>query len=268
MRRFALLLVIVTAFPRIAAAAERGSPCLMEPFQRVNLKSSDTSRVVSVSVDRGSVITKGQVLVMLDASVEQASLNLARQRATMESQIRLTEAKLENATNRFRRRDELVRELYVSQQDRDDSAADRRIAEAELREANDNRELARLEVLRLTAEIDRRTLISPFNGVVTERLLNPGEMAQVGETATTILKLAQIDPVRVELVLPLAKYGQVKPGQTISVRPEPPFEGSYRAVVKIVDKVVDAASGTFGVRLQIANPRGDVPVGVKCSVDI
>ena len=42
--------------------------------------------------------------------------------------------------------------------------------------------------------------------------------------------------------------------------------GEYAARVKVVDRVVDAASGTFGVRLELPNPQGAVPAGVKCKV--
>ncbi|CAN0204246.1 unnamed protein product [Phaeothamnion confervicola] len=42
--------------------------------------------------------------------------------------------------------------------------------------------------------------------------------------------------------------------------------GSFRARVTLVDKVIDAASGTFGVRLELPNPGGRVPAGIKCRV--
>ena len=48
--------------------------------------------------------------------------------------------------------------------------------------------------------------------------------------------------------------------------PEAPFEGEYEAIVTIVDRVVDAASGTFAVRLELPNENGRLPAGLKCSV--
>lgn len=268
MNRCSIIAFLSAWVASAAFAADRGSPCLIEPFQRISLKSSVAAQITSIAVDRGAVVRKSQVLATLDASVEQASLELAKYRSTMQSQVRSAESKLANAQTRFKRRDELVEQRYVSAQDRDDAAADALIAEADLQEARDNRELARLEAARLSAELNRRTLVSPINGVVTERLQNPGDTAQIGDAATPILKLAQIDPARVEMFLPLAKYGRIRPGDVIHIRPEPPFTGSYAAVVKVVDKVVDAASGTVGIRLEIPNPRGDVPLGVKCSASV
>jgi multidrug efflux pump subunit AcrA (membrane-fusion protein) len=111
-----------------------------------------------------------------------------------------------------------------------------------------------------------RTLKAPFSGIVTERLQNPGELAFTGESATPILKLAQIDPLRVEVILPLKEYGKIQLGAKAQIVPELPLEGRWQATVKIVDPIVDAASGTFGVRLELSNPQKNIPAGVKCQV--
>ena len=112
------------------------------------------------------------------------------------------------------------------------------------------------EVLKL------RNIHSPFNGVVVERLLGPGE--HVRQDKAQILKLAQIDPLNVELIMPANLYGSVKVGMAAEVLPEQPVGGSYSAKVVVVDKVVDAASGTFGVRLNLPNPGNKIPAGFKC----
>ncbi len=251
-----------------AAAAERSSQCLIEPAARVSLRSSLSALIVGVQVDRGAVVKKGQVLVTLDSAVERATLAAAQYRAVMEGPIRSAEAKVVNTQARFKRREELQQQKFVSSQDRDDAAADMRVAEAELVEARDNRQLARLDAQRLEAEINRRQLVSPINGVVVERLQHPGELAQAGDAGVAILKLAQVSPARVEVVLPAARYGKIKVGDTMTVRAEAPFTGVYKAIVTVVDPLVDAASGTFGVRLEMPNAKQDVLIGIKCSLDL
>jgi multidrug efflux pump subunit AcrA (membrane-fusion protein) len=109
-------------------------------------------------------------------------------------------------------------------------------------------------------------LLSPFDGVVTEVEQHPGELAQTGEGARPILKMAQIHPLRVEVVLPVALYNQVRTGAAAEIEAEAPTKGRFKATVQIVDKVVDSASGTFGVRLELPNPSGSMPAGVKCKV--
>lgn len=251
-----------------AAAAPDNLPCLIEPAQKLSIRSTVTAQIVDVPVDRGATIKKGQPLVTLDASVEKAALDAARYRAVMQGAVTAAEARLAHLREKLRRREELVKEKFVSSQDRDDTLAESRVAEADLLEARDNRELAKLEAQRLAAELGRRSIHSPVNGVVTERLQHPGEMAQAGESAGAILKIAQTDPARVEMVLPVAMYGRVKTGDVVDIRPESPFTGQYKATVRVVDPVIDSASGTFGVRLEFPNPSGKVPLGVRCSAGV
>ena len=78
--------------------------------------------------------------------------------------------------------------------------------------------------------------------------------------------MAQTHPMRVEVILPVAMHGKVKQSVRANVDAERPLSGRYQADVIIVDKVVDSASGTFGVRLDLPNPKGEIPAGVKCRV--
>ncbi|APW37318.1 hypothetical protein RD110_09035 [Rhodoferax koreense] len=259
------LAATLAALATASALAADTLPCLIEPAQKLSIRSTVTAQIVDVPVDRGSVIRKGQPLVTLDASVEKAALDGARYRAVMQGAVTAADARLAHLKEKLRRREELVKEKFVSSQDRDDTLAESRVAEADLLEARDNRELAKLEVQRLAAELGRRSINSPVNGVVTDRLQHPGEMAQAGESAGAILKLAQTDPARVEVVLPVAMYGRVKAGDLADIKPEAPFAGLYKATVRVVDTVVDSASGTFGVRLELPNPSGKIPLGVRCS---
>ena len=59
---------------------------------------------------------------------------------------------------------------------------------------------------------------------------------------------------------------QQKVGMRAQIIPEAPINGRHTAVVTIVDKVIDGASGTFGVRLELPNPGNKLPAGVKCKV--
>jgi membrane fusion protein, multidrug efflux system len=125
-----------------------------------------------------------------------------------------------------------------------------------------NRRLADLELQRTTAEVALRTIKSPVNGVVVERFMHPGEFPKQEK----ILKIARIDPLRVEAYAPVAMLGKIAVGMTAHVKPESPLTGEYTAKVVVVDRVVDAASGTFGVRMELPNPHLKLPAGLKCSV--
>ena len=257
-----------SALATAQAAPPAGAPCLIEPYARLALRSPVSATITGIAVNRGSVVRKGQVLVSLDASTEQAALASARHRAVMVGATESAKARVAHATQRLGRREELRQLNYVSAQDRDDAEADMRVATADLLEATDNRALAGFEVQRLAAEVAKRTIVSPVNGVVTERLQHPGEQAQTGDAAVAILKIAQTDPARVEVVLPSQRFGKTKVGDVVTIRPETPAGAVYRATVNVVDSVVDSASGTFGIRLEIPNPKGEVLTGVKCSAEL
>ena len=96
--------------------------------------------------------------------------------------------------------------------------------------------------------------------------MNVGELADNRDARRPIMKIADIYQLNVETLLPLEAHGKVKPGQTATVIPESSGGTGYKARVKVVDRVRDPASGTFGVRLELANPKLEIPAGVKCRV--
>ncbi len=115
---------------------------------------------------------------------------------------------------------------------------------------------------RAQALLNQHTVTSPIDGIVVERFRSQGEFASDGP----IVQLAQLDPLNVEVLLPASRFGLIKPGMQATVMPEAPLEGSYTAEVKIVDRVVDASSGMFGVRLELPNPDNKLPGGLRCTV--
>ena len=98
---------------------------------------------------------------------------------------------------------------------------------------------------------------------MVERLRYSGELAAKEHP---IAKIAQINPLRVEVFAPVALLGKVEVGQRAIVIPEAPMSRPLEASVTVVDKVVDAASGTFGIRLEVPNPGNRIPAGLKCKV--
>ena len=68
------------------------------------------------------------------------------------------------------------------------------------------------------------------------------------------------------MIVPVQKIGSIREGMRAVVRPESPVGGKYIGKVVIVDKIVDAASGTFGVRVELPNPLLKLPAGLKCNI--
>ena len=98
---------------------------------------------------------------------------------------------------------------------------------------------------------------------MVDRYLNPGESVE----ERPIIKIARVNPLRVEVVAPVSMLGRIKRGQLAMVTPESPVGGSYEAEVKIVDPILDAASGTFRIRLELPNEDFSLTSGLRCQVN-
>jgi RND family efflux transporter MFP subunit len=240
--------------------------CLIEPNQAVEIRSSVEGIIEKVLVKRGDRVRAGQVLAQLESSAEVSAVALARYRSEVDGRLTSAKNRFDYAAKKLDRSKELHDKNFVTSQVRDEAEAEKRITEAELREAQENREIARYEHRHAIDLLNRRTLRSPINGVVADRLLNPGDLAEAGTGRKPILKLVQVAPLRVEVVLPLAAYGKLKNGASAEVIPEG-LGGRYGATVVVIDSVFDSASGTFGVRLELPNVQGDLPAGIRCQVD-
>ncbi len=209
--------------------------CLVEPHIVTSVGSPVEGTLAEVLVDRGSLVSRGQVVARLNSKVEEATVNLKA-------------AQEDFGKRKVDRNEELYKKQLISANEKDELETQTRIAGLELQQQR--------QVL------EQRTIRSPLNGVVVERMLSPGERVGDGK----IVKIAQIDPLNVEVVAPVEMFGRVKPGMAGEVRFQPLLQGTFKATVTVVDRVVDAASGTFGVRLRLPNPNSTVPAGIKCSV--
>lgn len=257
----------ILAYACFGHAGAVGFECLIEPTQTVEIGSPVVGLLDRIYVRRGERVTKGQILATLESRAEQAATELARLKSLAVGPTRTAESKLEFSRRKFSRRKEMTGQQLMSAQDRDDAEAEYRLAEAELQTAKENKQIAGLEFQQQSSLLNLRTIRSPFDGVVVDQILYPGEVVDpVGKRA--ILRLAQLDPLRVHVILPMTEFGRISMGASAEVTPELPAGGKYVAKVKSVDKLIDAASGTFVAYLEMANSKLDVPAGVRCKASL
>lgn len=231
-------LIILSLVICTPAIAEEGLPPfegLVEPKELVDFSSHIPGILEEVKVERGEWVKKGQVLARLKSGVNKAMVGVAQ-------------ARVEFAKRKLVRNEQLYKKKLISIHEKDELETEIQLAELELVEAK--------------ARLDLRTIRSTINGVVVERLGAPGEY--VGEEH--FITVAQVNPLIVELVVPDEYLGAIKVGEKAEVKMHVPVTRSLSAKVVIVDQVIDAASSTFGVRLELANPKSKLPAGVKCQV--
>lgn len=266
MRRRCAILSACIAWLATGAVHAGGASfdCLIEPMQMIEVRSAVGGLIDKIAVRRGDRVTKGQVIVTLESSAERAAADSARYRAEMTGPQAVAQTKLEYARKKYERRRDMHAEKLMSGQDRDDAEGEMRSAEAELQLAEDNQRVAALESQQQSSLLNRRTIRAPFSGVVADQLLYAGEVVEPGDPKKPILKLAQLDPLRVHVILPRTAFGKVKRGMSAQVVPELPVAKRVAGTVTMIDSLIDAASGTFAVFLEVPNPTLAIPAGLKC----
>jgi RND family efflux transporter MFP subunit len=236
--------------------------CVIQPKEVVELSSPVPGIIETIDVDRSDSVEQGQVVAKLKDGVEQALVDLGQQRAGFTGEIESKKASLDFAKRKQKRTKQLYSKKAVPFHVLDEAQTESVLAATELRHAQQNKRLAELELKRAQETLDLRTVRSPISGVVVERLQSPGEFVE----NKPILRIAQLDPLRVEVILPVALFGSITTGMRAEVVPELSKKRKYIGQVTIVDRVVDAASGTFGVRLELPNPGNYIPGGLRCKL--
>lgn len=259
-----MCLALGALLPAGALAQAAAHDCLIEPAQTVEVGSPASGMLDKVLVRRGDKVTKGQVLAALDSRAEAAAAELARLKAEAQGPQQAAREKIEFAKRKFERRREMAAQKLGSVQERDDAEAELAQARAELLLAQEAVQQARQEYQQQSSLLNLRTVRSPFNGVVVDQMLYPGEILDGSGNKRAVLKLAQLDPLRVRVIVPMKLFGSVKPGAKLEVTPELPSKSGHSAVVRSVDRLVDAASATFTVLAEMPNKDLDVPAGVRC----
>ena len=252
------------AAPAARAAAGRGAGCLIEPDRWADIGSPVVGVVDHVAVERGERVARGQPLVQLRAAVETAAQAVAETRARTEAEVLAAQTAVELAASKLGRAESLEAERFISPQALEQVRAELELARHRLEQARSQQRIWAEESRVAQAQLAQRTVRSPFAGVVVDRYTNPGERVE----DRPLLRVAVVDPLRVELMVPVAQWGRLNVGDSVAVQPELPGAAPVQARVAQVDGVLDAASNTFRVRLSLPNPGQRLPAGLRCKADL
>ncbi len=264
------------AAPEAPAAASTAAPnagvtrgattalgCLIEASAVAEVGTPVIGIIEEVLVERGDYVKRGQVLAHHENRVERAAVTLAQQKVANSAELRAAKSQIHFAHKKAERTATLTELNFVSGQALEQADTEATMARMRLAQAVEQRDLAVKELEMARAQLQQRTIVSPLNGVVVDRLVSPGERVE----NRPVFKVAQIDPLRVEVVLPSALFGRIAVGAVARVLPDLPGSKPHEARVAIVDRVVDAGSNTFRARLSLPNPTQQLPAGVRCRVE-
>jgi RND family efflux transporter MFP subunit len=207
-------------------------------------------------VDIGDHVKKGQVLALIETPELDAELAAARaQLKTSEAQVaaRQAEAEFSKTTNeRWRDSPKGV----VSEQERESKKADYEGSIARLFAANAQVALDKSKVDQYTALAQFKQVVAPFDGTITERKIDIGNLvtAGSGSTTTPLYRMAQTDPLRIFVDVPQnSAIELMKPGVPAEIRATGPSGGVFTGAITRSAESLDAQARTMRVEVDMPN---------------
>jgi membrane fusion protein, multidrug efflux system len=262
--------VVVDVVSVISRTVERSLrlPGDLLPYEHVDLHARVAGFVNVVNVDRGSIVKKGQLLVVLSAPELAAQRAEAEAKATgAESQLAEAQAKLASAEATFGRLKEAAatpgavagNELVVAEKTVD-------AAKAAVR-AQENSGTAAKAAVRAIADLESYLKVSaPFDGTVTERLVHPGALVGPGSGAMPLLRIEHNTRLRLVIPVPEAATAGIATGASVPFS-VPAYPGqTFSGRVARISRSVDPKTRTMPVELEVANANRKLAPGMYADV--
>jgi len=202
----------------LSAVSANGS---IEPRTKVNVQSSVIGEIVELPVKEGDVVRKGDLLVQIDperyrAEVDRLEATLRMSRIAIEQQ----QVSLENARRILRRHEDLQKQGFVSSETFERAELDARLAEINLKSLKEQVTQADAGLDKARDELQKTTIRTPIDGIVTKLNAELGEMTLTGtmnNPGTVIMVVSDMGEVLAEVDVDETRIVRVKPGQTARV---------------------------------------------------
>jgi HlyD family secretion protein len=244
----------------------------LQALTTVEVGAEVTGRVIKVNADTNSIVRQGEVLAEIDpeqlrAAVEQAAAQVAAARAA----IALATATLTESLATLARSERMAKEGVTSQSELDGALAAKARAEASLASATANATLARAALQSARSRLEKTTIVSPIDGVVLSRLVEPGQTVTAGFTTPVLFRLAQ-DLTRMRLTVDIdeADVGKVHEGReaTFTVEAYPERKFASRVVSLYNEPKTSQNVVTYQAILEVSNTEKLLKPGMTCTATI
>jgi HlyD family secretion protein len=244
----------------------------LQAVTTVEVGAEVTGKVLTVRVDANDTVKKGQILAEIDpeqlrAAVDEASAQVMSANAA----IRLAKAtKNETALAAERARQQLAEQL-ISKKELEAAAAAAERAEASLQSASASATVANAGLKSALSRLNKTTILSPIDGIVLSRLVEPGATVTAGFTTPVLFKLAQdLTQMRLNVDIDESDVGRVREGLdatfTVDAYPERTFPSklySLRNEPKTTSNVV-----TYAAVLSVDNAERLLRPGMTCTATV
>lgn len=192
--------------------------------------------VETVNFESGDTVSKGDILIRLDAAIDEAALRTRRAEAQL-------------AAQEFQRISDLLPKRAVSQSQYDEAKA--------------NYDAARARVNEAEAQLNKKVIRAPFDGTLGIRLIDQGEYIATG---TSIVEINMLDPIYVDYTLSEKYLPEVAKEYPVTVTvaavPGETFEGEVSAI----NTSVNAETRTVRIRATLDNKEGLLRPGMFATI--
>ncbi len=217
----------------------------LQPLRQSTLTAEVEGRVLLVEIRPGNKVEKGQVLAHLDSRDLQS--RLAEQRARFAS----VQAQYELAERTLRRNEELLARKFISVASLDNSRSS-------LDSNRENMKAQEALVGLAKQALDKSTIRSPLTGIVSERLIEPGQAVTPGTRLFSLVDLAEMELVA---NVPIGEIGSIHVGQSIELQ----VSGIGAPVTGKVERIAptaDPSTRMIPIYIHIPNPGFELKGGM------
>jgi HlyD family secretion protein len=217
--------------------------------------SKVTGKVVEVLIEEGMKVKEGQVLARLDDTNVKASLDVAQaQLESAKTAVEETRAQLKQADLEFQRATELKKQNIASQSDLDRAESDAKSLQARIARQERDITVAERQVAMWQRQMEDLIIRAPFNGIVTTKDAQPGEMispvsAGGGFTRTGIGTIVDMDSLEIEIDVNESYINRVEPGQPVEATLDAYAEWKIPCKVIAIIPTADRQKSTVKVRV-------------------
>ncbi len=260
---FALAWIVIPA--ALAGAQATAPQGITEPFRDASVSASASGTITAIPVKEGQLVHTGDVIAELDSQLE--ALEVERRRTIADSMVEINAARTRLETLRLDL--EGTRKLHettksVSTDDLQKKELEYNLAQADLDQLLVTKEREKLELRIAEAQLQKRSVSAPFDGVIVKILLEVGESCNQQDA---ILRIVDVSKCRLVAHIEQAQSARLSPGKQVTVRLRE-IEGpiTRQGTVEFVSPLVDASSGLREVKVLFDNADGRVHPGVSGSI--
>jgi multidrug efflux pump subunit AcrA (membrane-fusion protein) len=260
-------------------------PATIQAFFVTDLYAKDSGYVSQVNHDIGDHVKIGQALAVIEdaelqaqsdraqAGVQQAKAALEvakRQLAGMQADLTLQQVTLKRQKELFAGKATTHQTLDEAQAKQSVSTANVETGNAKIALAEADLQAAKAEAERLQALLQYDKIVAPFDGVVTRRLVNPGDLVQAATSTRTapLFSLQKLDTVRVFADVPEASAAGIRPGLPADVKLYGPTGVTVHGTVTRIANALDSATRTMRVEIDLPNPGEKLLPGMYAQVTL